>query len=236
MASEGAPGRADLVTLNRAATVARLLSGVAHEVNNALQVIGGTTELLQETPGLPAPIADGFRRIGGQNLRAAAAISDVMAFARQQDARGRVNLGELARRSAALRAFSIGRAQLTIAVEAPIEGVFAVEGSAMLLQLALLNLIVNAEQALAGRRGGAIRVTLDEPGDVRLRVVDDGPGVDAGVADRIFEPFFTTRPRDQASGLGLAVARQIAEEHGGSLVLEGGGPGATFVLRLPAAR
>jgi two-component system NtrC family sensor kinase len=235
MASVQAPGRADLVTLNRAATVARLLAGVAHEVNNALQVIGGTTELLQDTPGLPEPVAKGFGRIGEQNVRAATTISNVLSFSRQKDVRGRVNLREIARQSAVLRAFSIGRAQLAITVDVPPDGRFAVEGSGMRLQLAVLNLIVNAEQALAGRRGGAIRLTLEEPGDVVLRVSDDGPGVDAGIAGRIFDPFFTTRPREEASGLGLAVARLIAEEHGGLLTLDGRGPGATFELRLPPA-
>ena len=236
MSSERAPGPADLVTLNRAATVARLLAGVAHEVNNALQIIGGTTELLQDTPGLPEAVVKGFGLIGEQNLRAAGPIANVLSFSRQKDVCGRVNLRDIARQSAALRDFSIGRARLSIAVDVPGDGRFAVHGSGMLLQLAVLNLIVNAEQALAGRRGGAIRVTLAEPGDVVLRVADDGPGVDAAVAGRIFEPFFTTRPRDEASGLGLTVARQIAEEHGGALALEAGGSGATFVLRLPAAQ
>ena len=97
------PGPTDLLTLNRAATVARLLAGVAHEVNNALQVIGGTTELMQTTPGLPASVADGLQRIAVQNTRAAAAIQEVMLFARQKDATGRTNLREIASRSVALR-------------------------------------------------------------------------------------------------------------------------------------
>jgi len=124
------PGTTDLLTLNRAATVARLLAGVAHEVNNALQVIGGTTELMQTTPGLPASVADGLQRIAVQNTRAAVAIQEVMLFARQKDAPGRTNLREIASRSVALRSFSIGRARLTIALEAPTAGRFVVNGNA----------------------------------------------------------------------------------------------------------
>ena len=231
------PGPIDLLTLNRAATVARLLSGVAHEVNNALQVIGGTTELLQSTPGLPSAVLDGLQRIVEQNTRAATAIQEVTLFARQKmEGLGRTNLREIANRSAALRSFAIGRARLSIAVDAPPTGRFLVTGNAGLLQLALLNLIVNAEQALAGQQGGAIRVVLEEsPGYVNLRVSDNGPGVERAAADDLFKSFFTTRSREEASGLGLSVARLVAEQCGGTLTLEDGSPGATFTMRLPAA-
>jgi two-component system C4-dicarboxylate transport sensor histidine kinase DctB len=240
MAKEGAAAMQadDLITLNRSATVARLVSGVVHEVNNALQVIGGTTELLQDMPGLSDPVLKGLQRIHAQNARAAAALSEVMTFSRQKhDARGVVNMREVMSRSVALRAYAIGRARLSIAQQAPSDGRISVEGSAMLLQQALLNLIINAEQALEGRPGGRISVDVDFEGElVRVRVADDGPGVDASVASQIFEPFVTTKPRDQASGLGLTVARAIAEMHGGTLVCESRPPGAAFVLRIPATK
>jgi two-component system C4-dicarboxylate transport sensor histidine kinase DctB len=231
------PGPSDLLTLNRAATVARLLSGVAHEVNNALQVIGGTTELLQAMPGLPPSAVDGLNRIAAQNARAAGAIQEVMVFARQKmDGPGRTNLREVANRSVALRSFAIARARLSVALDAPATGRFLVNGNAGLLQLALLNLIVNAEQALAGQQGGAIRVALEESvGYVVLRVSDNGPGVDRAATNDLFTSFFTTRSREEASGLGLAVARLVAEQCGGTVTLEDSGPGATFTLRLPAA-
>ncbi len=230
------PGPTDLVTLNRAATVARLVAGVVHEFNNALQVIGGTTELLQNTPGLPASVADGLQRIAVQNARAAVAIPEVMLFARQKDAPGRVNLRDIANRSVTLRSFAIGRARLTIALDAPTTGRLVVNGNAALLQLAVLNLIVNAEQALAGQKGGAIRVELEEaPGSVVLRVTDNGPGVDPAARAELFESFVTTRSRDESSGLGLSVARIVAEQHGGTLTMKEQDSGACFALRLPSA-
>jgi signal transduction histidine kinase len=232
------PGQDDLITLNRSATVARLVSGVFHELNNALQVIGGTTELLQDMPGLPDAIVKGLQRIHGQNARAASAISEVMLFARQRiDARGLVNVRDVTTRAVGLRSYSVSRARLTITFDPPKEGRVNVDGSATLLQQAILNLIVNAEQALVGRTDGEIRLEMELPdGWVIVRVSDNGPGVDPAVADRIFEPFVTTRPREEASGLGLAVARQIAELHGGTLTLEPRPAGACFALRLPAAR
>jgi two-component system C4-dicarboxylate transport sensor histidine kinase DctB len=231
------PGQTDLLTLNRAATVARLLAGVTHEINNALQVIGGTTELLQMTPGLPDSVAEGLQRIAMQNTRAATAISEVMVFARPRtEMPGRANMREIANQSAALRAFAIGRARLTIAVDAPPAGRFFVNGNTALLQLAVLNLIINAEQALVGQKGGAIRVALEEAsGSIVLRVSDNGPGVDRAAAAEMFESFFTTRSREEASGMGLSVARIVAEQHGGTLTLKEQDAGACFELRLPAA-
>ena len=232
----GLPGHEDLVTLNRSATVARLVAGVFHELNNSLQVIGGLAELLQDSPGIPASVAEGLRRIHGQNAKAGVAIAEVMAFSRQKtDARGRVNMRDLTTRAVGLRTFAIGRARLTIVYEPPKTGVVDVQGFANQLLLAVLNLIVNAEQALAGRQGGTIRVELELPeGWVVVRVSDNGPGVDPAVADQLFEPFVTTKSRDESSGLGLAVAKQIAEQHGGTLTLESALAGASFTLRLPS--
>ena len=239
MAKNGAglPGQEDLVTLNRAATVSRLVSGVFHELNNSLQVIGGLAELLQDSPGAPSAVVDGLRRIHGQHAKAASAIAEVMTFARQKaDVRGRVNMRDVASRSVSLRSFAIGRARLSIAFEPPTGGRVDVQGHASLLQQAVLNLIVNAEQSLAGQKDGAIRVELDLPdGWVVVRVADNGGGVDPAIADRLFEAFATTRSRDESSGLGLFVARLIAEQHGGTLTCEAPPSGASFVMTLPAA-
>ena len=230
------PGWEDLVTLNRSATVARLVAGVFHELNNSLQVIGGLAELLQDTPGLPPPVADGLRRIHGQNAKAGSAIAELMAFARQRtDIRERVNMRDLTTRAVALRRFAIGRARLAIVFDPPKTGTVDVNGHANLLLQAVLNLIVNAEQALAGQQGGTIRVDVELPeGWVVVRVSDNGRGIDPAMADQLFEPFVTTRSRDESSGLGLHVARHIAEQHGGTLTHEAPVSGAAFVLRLPA--
>ena len=235
--SPAPPGQEDLVTLNRSATVARLVAGVFHEMNNSLQVIGGLAELLQDTPGLPNSVIDGLRRIHGQNAKAGVAIAELMAFVRQKtDVAGRVNMRDLTTRAIGLRAFALGRARLTMSFEPPKTGVVDVHGHASLLMQAILNLIVNAEESLAGQQGGTIRIEMELPaGWVVLRVVDNGGGIEEAIVDQLFEPFMTTRSRDESSGLGLCVARQIAEQHGGTLTMEPSAAGASFALRLPAA-
>jgi two-component system sensor histidine kinase HydH len=228
----------DLVTLNRAATVARLLAGVTHEVNNALHVISGTAELMEDDPAAADMVAKGAARIRSQTARAASAIAEVLAFARDDPgARGRINVREIAARSVALRKFSVGRAGLSIAFEAPETPGFIAEGSRVLLQQAVLNLIANAEQALAGQRGGAITVTLAaDDRTMTVRVSDNGPGIAADQRDRIFDPFVTTRSRQEFTGIGLTAARHIADTHGGSLTIDDAPAGASFALRLPLAR
>jgi two-component system sensor histidine kinase PilS (NtrC family) len=228
---------ADLLALNHAATVARLLTGAAHDINNALLVISGTAELLEDGTGPPAAVVRSMGRIRAQTAKTAAGLADLLAFARgDASARGRVNLRELVEGTVGLRSYAIGRAGLKADVSASPDRAWIVEGSRVRLQQAILNLVINAEQALAGSPGGTIQLELTGAGDrVAVRVADSGPGIAAGDRERIFEPFVTSKPREQSTGLGLPAARRIAELHGGSLALEDGAEGASFVLTLPAA-
>jgi signal transduction histidine kinase len=232
----GLPGQEDLVTLNRSTTIVRQVAGVLHDLNNQLMVIGATAELLQDTPGVSDAVVNGLKRISAQNAKAGHAIAELMLFVRQKtDVRGRLNMRDLVTRTIALRSFFISRARLAITFDPPKTGRVEVEGYATQLQQAVLNLLVNAEQALAGQKDGAITVELELPeGAVVVRISDNGTGVDPAIAGQLFEPFATSRSRDESSGLGLAVARHIAEQHGGTLTMESASAGASFTLRLPA--
>ena len=109
-----------------------------------------------------------------------------------------------------------------------------VSGSENRIVQAILNLLLNARQVLAGRKDAWIIVeTTTERSEVVIRVRDNGPGVAEEDVERIFDPFFTTRAPDEGTGLGLAISIDIAREHGGSLVLEKAGFGACFAMRIP---
>jgi two-component system NtrC family sensor kinase len=102
------------------------------------------------------------------------------------------------------------------------------------IQQIVVNLVVNAVQAMAGDGRLTVAAGPAGPGRVRLAVADTGPGIKPEVARRIFEPFFTTKAEGQGTGLGLSICYQIAEEHGGSIRLEPSSEhGACFVLELP---
>jgi signal transduction histidine kinase len=111
----------------------------------------------------------------------------------------------------------------------------AVSGNPDRLVQVVLNLLVNARQALGNRPGARIHLeTRAGAREVELEVRDNGPGIPETVMDRVFDPFFTTRGPDEGTGLGLAIAHDIAREHGGALeVSSRPGQGASFVLRLP---
>jgi two-component system NtrC family sensor kinase len=113
-----------------------------------------------------------------------------------------------------------------------------VRGDANQLQQVLLNLIINAQQAITAHRGyGTIRLTLgpDGPDQVVLTVEDDGPGVPASIQQDIFHPFYTTKPVGQGTGLGLSISAQIVRAHGGEISVDPHpGGGARFRIALPS--
>lgn len=221
-----------LVALSRAVTTARLLSGVIHEVNNSLLVITGTVELLEGRTDLPDAAKRPLERLRTQSHRMAGAIAQVAAFTQAQlGERGDLDVGDLARVAVDLRRFAITRAGLTIQFAAA-PGPCLVHGNGAELQQAILNLIINAEYALAGS-GGRIDVeTAVDAERVTVRVSDNRakPPNDPG---RLFAPFLATRAPSDTSGLNLFAARAIAGAHGGELNVEPQDAGASFVLRLP---
>jgi two-component system C4-dicarboxylate transport sensor histidine kinase DctB len=115
-----------------------------------------------------------------------------------------------------------------------IEGEPWVKASRVKLQQVLINLLKNAQDAIAGREDGRITLSVAGEGDsVRITVSDNGCGMSAEVVERIWEPFFTTKG-DQGTGLGLDVAKSIVEGHGGTIACRSeAGAGATFTISLP---
>jgi C4-dicarboxylate-specific signal transduction histidine kinase len=227
----------ELVALNRLTLVARVFAGTAHDVNNALQIISGSAELLASSGDTSAPARRAVERIQAQSARAAGALQEMLQFARDRgEASSRVSLRDVASKAIALRMFQIRRAGLALAFDAEAAPQAVVTGASVRLQQAVLNLIINAEQALQGIEGGVISVELAETADgAVLRVIDNGRGLDPVLADRAFEPFVTTRPVADASGLGLAASRIIARDLGGDITFDPRASGSCTVLRLPLA-
>lgn len=226
------PDRDVLVALNRAVTIARLMSGTVHEVNNALQVIGGSVELLETQPDLPPPVLRSLDRIKRQNERAAAALAELLAFSKASlDDESRFSVKEVVLHAVALRRYAIARLGLTIEVREDGQGSLVV-GNAGYVEQALINLIINAEQAMAGK-GGAITVSLLGDGTrVGIEVADTGAGLSAEAQARLFQPFSSTKEPREGSGLGLWTTRTIAESFGGQLEIRSDASGTTATLWL----
>jgi C4-dicarboxylate-specific signal transduction histidine kinase len=219
---------------NRLATAVNLLSTTVHEVNNALQVITGSAEMLGVSAA-PDVVARRAEAIGGQARRASALLAELSAFARDEStAVQRFDLGHMGQRSLALRQYTMAKLKLENTFEALGEPRFVSASPRAIMQVAL-NLLVNAEQALAGRPAGSIKVrVVGETGRVDLMVEDNGPGISPEVAPRLFEA--AAQASETHLGIGLAVSKMLAERFGGSLRCDPVGTGGCrFTLSLPSA-
>lgn len=222
-----------LARVNRLALLSRLVATTLHDMNNALQVIGGGVELLQLQP---VDIGAVTRAIGGKTDRANVLLQDLSRFMRDAgDAVEPVDLRALAEQALALRHFSLARLRIAATVEGEATTVPAVRRE--VLQV-LLNLLVNAEAALRGHPSPALRLHIGAtPNGAVLGVEDNGPGVPVDQRDGLFAG------RRQSGdglmsplGIGLAVSRALVERRGGTLSFAPREPsGAAFTLTLPAS-
>ncbi len=233
-----------------------LLAGVAHELNNPLAIVMGRASLLEAKTEDSALRADATR-IREAAERCARIVRTFLAMARQRPSvRQPVLLNDLVRGAVELLKYNLRTSGIEVELRLADNLPEAVADADQLGQV-VLNLLVNAQQAMAGAPA-PLRVRLetgvelprpDRPARVWLRVADNGPGVAESHRERIFDPFFTTKPEGAGTGLGLAVSRSLAREHGGELLLERGSPvagtptaataaagsGASFRLSLPVA-
>ncbi len=223
-----------LLRSERLAAIGQLAAGVSHEIDNPVGIILGYAELLYEDLAEGDPRRDDVRAIIEECKRCKRITGGLLGFARS--ASGPV--AALALKPLVEQTLESLRPQKLfrevelrlLAPQAP-----QLVGDADQLRQVLVNLLLNAAQAMGGR--GTVTVTLRREEDrVLLEVADTGPGVPPELRERIFEPFFSTKRSGEGTGLGLAVCRKLVEEHGGRLTLvETTAGGASFRIELPLA-
>ena len=238
--------QARLAEADRLAAVGTLAAGVAHEINNPLAyLLGGVDHVERELAALPGGLAGaldevrtvlGEMRTGGERIRHI--VRDLKTFSRpDQDERGDVDLRTLAEASLHMAAPQMCSRARVVRELGPVPIVHANEAS---LGQVLLNLLVNAAQAIPEGRAGTneIRVSTrtDRAGRAVVEVADTGEGIRPEHLGRIFEPFFTTKPHGFGTGLGLWISRNLVAAAGGELEVESkAGGGSVFRVVLPAA-
>jgi signal transduction histidine kinase len=221
------------------AALGQTMSGVAHELNNPLATILACAERLSGRR-LDELTRRDLEAIHNAAERAARIVRNLQTFVRKRHTtRTTVDLNEVVRETLAIRAYE-QRAANVVILEALAAGLPPIFADPHQIQQILLNLIINAEQAMldAHGRGMLILRSWHEPerDAVILEVNDDGPGMPEAVQPKIFDPFFTTKAVGKGTGLGLTVAYAIAQEHGGRLtVASREGRGASFFLELPVS-
>lgn len=229
----------ELVLSERLASVGYLAAGVAHEINNPLAIIAGHAELLlRKAQALDPQVRQSLQVICDEAFRCKQITGRLLSLARGQDeARQKVSLrmvaSDVVKMVADLPKYRARQLEVVIGADEPLH---VIASSAQMKQV-LLNLVVNALEAV---ESGSGRVTISGRRDsqsVELSVTDNGRGMEKATLERVFEPFFTMHrgTGEPGTGLGLSICHAIVSEHGGSISAssEGLNKGSSFTMRLP---
>jgi two-component system, NtrC family, sensor kinase len=233
---------------DRLVTVGKLASGIAHELGTPLNVVSGRAKMISQNPLSDEPTRNNARIVMEQSERMAQIIRQLLNFARAgKPNKSSVDLRHLAASTLSLLRPIAEKRRITLHFEAS-EPVSEVVADAAQLQQVVTNLVVNAVQASpesstvevglrASRQSRRISGEIGpevERGFVCITVSDRGVGMSEDTLERIFEPFFTTKDVGEGTGLGLAVAYGIVQEHGGFITVESKlSEGSRFEVYLP---
>ena len=221
------------------AALGQFVAGIAHELNNPLQGVLGHLELLRTTGAFPKQLRREVWTIYREADRAAKIVRNLLVFAGSRRlARRSVSVNVVIQKVLSLRAAAC-RAQDIEVVRHYDDRLPRVQSDPLLLHQVFLNMVMNAEHAIAatGVPGRIeVRTSVASSGDrIVASVRDTGTGIAEETLSRIFEPFYTTKDVGKGTGLGLAIAYGIVQDHGGQIVAanhpEGG---AVFTVELPA--
>ena len=228
-----------LLQTEKLSALGQTVSGVAHELNNPLATILTWSERLAARP-LDDVTKRGVETILSESERAAKIVRNLLTFSRKRHTtRAMIDLNQVVRETLVLRSYEQRASNLTT-IDALASGLPHVFADPHHVKQVLLNLIINAEQAMLAAHGRGTLVTRTwydaDQESVVLEINDDGPGVPDEVQAKIFDPFFTTKAIGKGTGLGLTVAYAIVQDHGGHIrVKSEPGHGASFFVELPAS-
>lgn len=221
----------ELMQAEKLAALGKLSAGVAHEIRNPLGIISGAAETLLKKNPDPKTHKEMLRFILDETNRLNQVITDFLRFARPKEP-DPINCNLLNLIEKTLRAISQKAASQGVKIETyHCDGEIELSADPEQLKQALLNLELNALEAMP--QGGVLRIQTQRGRDKTLliKIQDTGPGIPEEVQSRIFDPFFTTK--EGGTGLGLSIVHRIVEDHGGKIGLTTGPEGTTFTLVLP---
>jgi PAS domain S-box-containing protein len=214
-----------------------MASGIAHELRNPLSVSFSAAQFLLEPSEDPAFQQECVGKILEGIERSSLIIENLLRFARPSSSNQHESLNLVAVVRETLNVLTPqAKLQKINLIEHYGETLLPVVGNANLLQQVIMNLVLNAYQAITN--GGDVSIMTRRESDKALICVrDNGCGIAAAHLNRIFDPFFTTRPVGKGTGLGLSICHTLVEQHGGTIGVESSveGQGTTFVVRLPLA-
>lgn len=231
--------QSELAHASRVATLGELSASIAHEVNQPLAAIVTSGEaslrwLRRDIPDLEE-VSAAINRVVTEGRRAGTIVARIRAFLKKASAdQDVIAIGEVIDEAALLVDRELVKENVILTVEV-VPDLPPIRGDRVQLQQVLVNLLVNAGQAMSGHDGPrivSIQAALTERQILAITVKDTGPGIASDDLARLFEPFFTTK--QDGMGMGLAICRTTVESHGGKMTVESSpGSGAVFRLTLP---
>jgi signal transduction histidine kinase/FixJ family two-component response regulator len=226
-----------LIQSEKLASLGETIAGIAHEINNPLTSILSNAQLLALRRGGPADEAS-INSIVMEAKRTADLVKNLLAFSRKESKKREViGVNELVKQAVNLKRYQLRVNNIQLISE-PNEVSYPVLVTAQQMQQVLLNLLNNAEQAIAKTtHPGIIRVDCGRRGEtVYITVTDNGNGIPSHVLPFIFDPFFTTKNLGEGTGLGLSIAHTLVENHGGTISAKSEPGNTVFTIELPIAR
>jgi signal transduction histidine kinase len=236
--------REQLNESQRLATIGTIAAVIAHEFNNLLTPIVSYSQFALQSAKGPTPdmelICKALSKAFASADKAGKICSAMLALARGESSANSVAVQVLVDET--LMVLARDPQKDGIALRVQVQGDLWVHGDSVQLEQVLLNLLINARQAMLGKGGSlTLKAAAAEGNEVRIQVIDTGPGIPENLMPKIFQPFFTTKgttKKDEArgTGLGLAICKDIIEHHKGRITVESQvGQGTTFNIHLPAA-
>jgi signal transduction histidine kinase len=226
--------REALAKAEQLAAVGQAAANVAHQVGTPLNLVSGYVQILLSDASLDTRTRRRLEMMQRQIEQVTGAVRSLLDRARRTVQRIEVEPSALIDRVLEIAQPRLDRNHVTVEVHVE-PGLPKIEADTVQLELALLNLVTNAIDAMV--EGGKLTLTLSRIGDsIRLEVGDSGPGVPEGLIHTIFEPWVTTKPFGRGTGLGLAIARGVIAAHGGTITVSNRpAGGAVFTVDLPPA-
>ncbi|HZZ41464.1 MAG TPA: ATP-binding protein [Tepidisphaeraceae bacterium] len=230
----------------RLATIGTIAAVIAHEFNNLLTPIVSYSQYALTSAESEKPDMEMIRKALSKSyqssVKAGRICSSMLSLARGESTPATVQVQMLVDETLLVMARDPQKDGLALRVQ--IQPNLTVTGDPVQLEQVLLNLLINARQAMAGKSGSLTIKAAEDPeqaGEVKIQVIDTGPGIPEKLLPKIFQPFFTTKGtakkgEPKGTGLGLAICKEIVEHHNGRISVESVlGRGATFTLHLPQA-
>lgn len=236
--------REQLTESQRLATIGTIAAVIAHEFNNLLTPIVSYSQFALRSAESEKPdmelICKALSKAFASADKAGKICAAMLALARGESSPTEVMVQNLVDETLMVLARDPQKDGITLRVQ--VQGDLRVFGDSVQLEQVLLNLLINARQAMMGKGGSlTLKASSAEGNEVRIQVIDTGPGIPENLLPKIFQPFFTTKGttrKDEArgTGLGLAICKDIVEHHKGRITVESQvGQGTTFNIYLPGA-